>query len=41
MVEVAAARGGEAELIEPVSTCLHEQQSMVADQISSLSREWR
>ncbi|XP_036444642.1 serine/threonine-protein kinase ULK1 isoform X6 [Colossoma macropomum] len=40
MVEVAAARGGEAERIEPVSTCLHEQQSMVADQISSLSREW-
>uniref|UniRef100_A0AAR2M4K0 non-specific serine/threonine protein kinase n=1 Tax=Pygocentrus nattereri TaxID=42514 RepID=A0AAR2M4K0_PYGNA len=40
MVEVAAARGGEAERIEPASTCLHEQQSMVADQISSLSREW-
>uniref|UniRef100_A0A8B9J923 non-specific serine/threonine protein kinase n=1 Tax=Astyanax mexicanus TaxID=7994 RepID=A0A8B9J923_ASTMX len=40
MVEVAAARGGEAERAEPAPTCLHEQQSMVADQISSLSREW-
>lgn len=40
MVEVATARGGEAERAELASTCLHEQQSMVADQISSLSREW-
>ncbi|XP_072517467.1 serine/threonine-protein kinase ULK1 isoform X2 [Salminus brasiliensis] len=40
MVEVATARGGEAEQAEPAPTCLHEQQSMVADQISSLSREW-
>ncbi|XP_062867143.1 serine/threonine-protein kinase ULK1 isoform X2 [Trichomycterus rosablanca] len=40
MVEVAAARGGETELAEQLSTCLQQQQSVVADQISSLSREW-
>ncbi|XP_066501608.1 serine/threonine-protein kinase ULK1 isoform X2 [Hoplias malabaricus] len=40
MVEVATARGGEAEKTELPPSCLHEQQSIVADQISSLSREW-
>ncbi|XP_026784693.3 serine/threonine-protein kinase ULK1 isoform X2 [Pangasianodon hypophthalmus] len=40
MVEVAASRGGEAGRAEQPSTCLHQQESVVADQISSLSREW-
>ncbi|KAA0719902.1 Serine/threonine-protein kinase ULK1 [Triplophysa tibetana] len=40
MVEVAAARGGDAAESDPSSTSLLQQQSLVADQISSLSREW-
>ncbi|XP_035382898.1 serine/threonine-protein kinase ULK1 isoform X1 [Electrophorus electricus] len=39
MVEVARTRGGETERAEPSSASLH-QQNVVADQISSLSREW-
>ncbi|TSK72088.1 Serine/threonine-protein kinase ULK1 [Bagarius yarrelli] len=41
MVEVAALRNREAGQAEQPSTCLHQQESIVADQISSLSREWR
>lgn len=41
MAEVAASRGGEVGPSEQLSTCLHQQESVVADQISSLSREWR
>lgn len=40
MMEVAASRGGEAGQAEQSSTCLHQKESVVADQISSLSREW-
>ncbi|XP_051533396.1 serine/threonine-protein kinase ULK1 isoform X3 [Myxocyprinus asiaticus] len=40
MVEVAGARGGETAQAEQSSTSLFQQQSLVADQISSLSREW-
>ncbi|XP_030624271.1 serine/threonine-protein kinase ULK1 [Chanos chanos] len=40
MTEVAGARGGEADHDNTASTCLLQQQSLVADQISSLSREW-
>ncbi|XP_051536401.1 serine/threonine-protein kinase ULK1-like isoform X2 [Myxocyprinus asiaticus] len=40
MVEVAEARGGEAAQAEQSSIGLLRQQSLVADQISSLSREW-
>ncbi|XP_076836933.1 serine/threonine-protein kinase ULK1 isoform X5 [Brachyhypopomus gauderio] len=39
MVEVSRTRGGEVERAGLSSTCLHHQ-SVVADQISSLSREW-
>ncbi|XP_073668619.1 serine/threonine-protein kinase ULK1 isoform X2 [Paramisgurnus dabryanus] len=40
MVEVAGDRGGDPEQTDPSSTSLLQQQSLVADQISSLSREW-
>uniref|UniRef100_A0A8C1BCZ9 non-specific serine/threonine protein kinase n=2 Tax=Cyprinus carpio TaxID=7962 RepID=A0A8C1BCZ9_CYPCA len=40
MVEVAGARGGEDARADLSSTSLLQQQSLVADQISSLSREW-
>uniref|UniRef100_A0A673ID09 non-specific serine/threonine protein kinase n=1 Tax=Sinocyclocheilus rhinocerous TaxID=307959 RepID=A0A673ID09_9TELE len=40
VVEVAGARGGEAAQADLSSTSLLQQQSLVADQISSLSREW-
>ncbi|KAI5612850.1 serine/threonine-protein kinase ULK1 isoform X1, partial [Silurus asotus] len=40
MMDVAASRGGEDRQAEPPSNCLHQQESVVADQISSLSREW-
>ncbi|KAI2651476.1 Serine/threonine-protein kinase ULK1 [Labeo rohita] len=40
MVEVAGARSGEAAQADLSSTSLLQQQSLVADQISSLSREW-
>ncbi|XP_060746192.1 serine/threonine-protein kinase ULK1 isoform X3 [Tachysurus vachellii] len=40
MVEVAASRGEEAGHANQPTTCLHQQESVVADQISSLSREW-
>lgn len=41
MVDVAEARGGEAAQADLSSTGLLQQQTLVADQISSLSREWR
>lgn len=41
MVEVAGARGGEDAQADVSFTSLLQQQSLVADQISSLSREWR
>lgn len=41
MVEVAGARGGEDARADLSFTSLLQQQSLVADQISSLSREWR
>uniref|UniRef100_A0A671NWI3 non-specific serine/threonine protein kinase n=1 Tax=Sinocyclocheilus anshuiensis TaxID=1608454 RepID=A0A671NWI3_9TELE len=40
MVEVAGARGGEDAQADLSSTSLLQQQSLVADQVSSLSREW-
>uniref|UniRef100_A0A8C2IPT3 non-specific serine/threonine protein kinase n=1 Tax=Cyprinus carpio TaxID=7962 RepID=A0A8C2IPT3_CYPCA len=40
MVEVAGARGGEDARADLSFTSLLQQQSLVADQISSLSREW-
>lgn len=40
MVEVAGARSGEMAQTELSSTSLLQQQSLMADQISSLSREW-
>uniref|UniRef100_A0AAY4AA97 non-specific serine/threonine protein kinase n=1 Tax=Denticeps clupeoides TaxID=299321 RepID=A0AAY4AA97_9TELE len=40
MVEVAASRGGGVEPSDPFGSALLQQQSLVADQISSLSREW-
>ncbi|XP_060791504.1 serine/threonine-protein kinase ULK1 isoform X4 [Neoarius graeffei] len=40
LVEVAASRSGEGGRAEQPSSCLHQQESVVADQISSLSREW-
>ncbi|TRY88572.1 hypothetical protein DNTS_034546 [Danionella cerebrum] len=40
LMEVAGSRGAQSSQTEPSSTGLLQQQSLVADQISSLSREW-
>lgn len=40
MMDVAESRGGEAAQADLSSTGLLQQQTLVADQISSLSREW-
>lgn len=41
LVEVAGARGADVAGQDGAQTWAVQQQSLVADQISSLSREWR
>lgn len=41
LVEVAGTRGAHVAGRDGAQTCAVQQQSLVADQISSLSREWR